>query len=387
LHRRALAGAAVLLVAALATLAAVTPASASRFIRSGIFDDGMVLYENPETTFPLLKSANTETVRVNLWWGGRPVAVADSKPAVGSDPNDLAYRWDTYDRLVLWAQITDIRVLFSITGTPNWANGGKGWNVAPTRPADLQAFATAAAARYNGTFKLADGTLLPKVQFWLAWNEPNNPIFLKPQFVRQGGRWVMQSPKDYARICNAVVRGIKAVPFVGKVACGATGPRGNNQPGTIRSSISPLPFLRGMRRWGAVGFDAYAHHPYYGTRSETPRTPPPPGRRGNAPTAVTLGNFEVLVRELTRLYGNKRIWITEYGYQTNPPDRIFGVTYAQQAAYLRQAYLYARFHPRIDLFLWFLMRDEPNLSGWQSGLLTVTGRRKPAFNAFRTMHG
>ena len=72
MRRRALAAAAVVLVAALAALAAVAPASASRFIRSGIFDDGMVLYENPETTFPLLKSANTETVRVNLWWGGRP---------------------------------------------------------------------------------------------------------------------------------------------------------------------------------------------------------------------------------------------------------------------------------------------------------------------------
>ena len=387
MRRPALATAAVLLVAALAALAAVAPATASRFIRSGIFDDGMVLYENPETTFPLLKAANTETVRVNLWWGGRPVAVADSKPTNARDPADPAYSWDTYDRLLLWARLTNVRVLFSITGTPNWANGAKGWNVAPTRPADLQAFATAAAARYNGTFVRADGTQLPKVLFWLVWNEPNNPIFLKPQFVRKAGRWEMQSPRDYAAMCNAVVRGIKSVPFSGKIGCGATAPRGNNQPGSLRASISPLPFLRGMKRWGATGFDAYAHHPYYGMKSETPRTPPPPAKRGAPATAVTLGNFEVLVRELTRLYGNKRIWITEYGYQTNPPDLLFGVTLAQQAQYLRQAYSYARFHPRIDLFLWFLMRDEPRPSGWQSGLLTVTGKRKPSFNAFRTMHG
>ena len=381
------AAAAVVLVAALAALAAVGPASASRFIRSGIYDDAMFLYENPETTFPLLKAANTETARVDLWWGGRDVAVANSKPTNATDPADPAYNWDTYDRLVLWARLTDVRLLFSILGTPNWANGGKGWNVAPTRPADLQTFATAAAVRYNGTFKRSDGTQLPKVQFWLAWNEPNNPIFLKPQFVRKAGRWQMESPKDYAAMCNAVVKGIKSVPFSGKVGCGATAPRGNNQPGTVRSSISPLPFLRGMKRWGATGFDAYAHHPYYGMKSETPRTPPPPGKHGNAPTAVTLGNFQVLVNELTRLYGNKRIWITEYGYQTNPPDTLFGVTYALQALYLRQAYTYARFHPRIDIFLWFLMRDEPRLSGWQSGLITVTGQRKPSFNAFRRMHG
>jgi hypothetical protein len=33
---------------------------------------------------------------------------------------------------------------------------------------------------------------------------------------------------------------------------------------------------------------------------------------------------------VTRLYGNKRIWITEYGYQTNPPDEFFGVSWASR---------------------------------------------------------
>jgi hypothetical protein len=374
-------------VVALAALAAATPASSSRFIRSGVFDDGLILYGDPATVFPLLKSAKTETVRVNLWWGGRPVAVAGRKPVNAADPADPAYDWATYDRTVRWARAMGIQVLFSIIGTPWWANGGKGWNVVPTRAQDLQGFATAAAARYNGRYRLADGTVLPKVQYWLVWNEPNSPVFLKPQFRRLDGRWVMQSPRDYAVMCNAVVRGIKAVPFSGKVACGGTGPRGNNQPGTSRPSISPLPFLRSMRQAGATGFDAYAHHPYYGARVETPLAPPSPGKRGSAPTAVTLGNFDVLVKELTRLYGNKRIWITEYGYQTNPPDRFLGVTYAQQAAYVRQAYRYARLHRRIDLFLWFLMRDEPDLGRWQSGLLTVSGRRKPSFAVFAGLHG
>ena len=86
-----------------------------------------------------------------------------------------------------------------------------------------------------------------------------------------------------------------------------------------------------MKKAGAKGFDAYAHHPYYGSPRETPSTPPPPGIHGNAATAITLGNFNLLVREVTRLYGNKRMWITEYGYQTNPPDRIFGVSFANQA--------------------------------------------------------
>jgi Glycosyl hydrolase catalytic core len=202
-----------------------------------------------------------------------------------------------------------------------------------------------------------------------------------------GGRWVMQSPKDYARMCNAVVRAIKSVRFSGKVACGGTGPRGNNIPGGFRASVSPLAFLRGMRQAGATGFDAYAHHPYYGQRSETPFTPPPPGKRGQPTTAVTLGNFDLFVKELTRLYGNKRIWITEYGYQTTPQDRLFGVTYAQQAEYLRQAHRFARLHRRVDLFLWFLMRDDSSPNGWQSGLTTVTNRKKPSFASFARFNG
>ena len=59
------------------------------------------------------------------------------------------------------------------------------------------------------------------------------------------------------------------------------------------------------------------------------------------------------------------------------------MTYAKQAKYLTQAVAIARRNPRIDMFLWFLLRDEPRLGGWQSGLTTVTGKRKPSFNAFR----
>ena len=48
---------------------------------------------------------------------------------------------------------------------------------------------------------------MPPVRDWLAWNEPNNPVFLTPQYRRSGGRWIVQSAKAYARICNAVYAG------------------------------------------------------------------------------------------------------------------------------------------------------------------------------------
>jgi hypothetical protein len=106
---------------------------------------------------------------------------------------------------------------------------------------------------------------------------------------------------------------------------------------------------------------------------------------GGAPTAVTFGNISDLIKVVTQLYGNKRIWITEYGYQTNPPDPLFGVSWAKQAAYLTQAFAIARKNPRIDLMLWFLLKDEPSISGWQSGLMTAAGRKKPSYAAFMRM--
>jgi len=50
---------------------------------------------------------------------------------------------------------------------------------------------------------------------------------------------------------------------------------------------------------------------------------------------------------------------------------------------MKQAFALARKNPRIDMTLWFLLRDEPSMGGWQSGLETVTGKKKPAWNAFR----
>ncbi len=131
-----------------------------------------------------------------------------------------------------------------------------------------------------------------------------------------------------------------------------------------------------MKQAGATGFDAYAHHPYPSGPSESPTMRP------KASTAVTFGNLSDLTTQLTKLYGRKPIWLDEYGYQTDPPDKGLGVSPAKQAQYLTQAVALARRNPRVTMLLWFLVRDEPQLSGWQSGLETRTGAHKPAFAAF-----
>jgi hypothetical protein len=380
----------VVAAAVVATAAVCVPAaSASRFVQVGLFDDAQFNYGDPDKVYPMLKQLNTQLIRVSLLWGG-PNGVAKRRPVNPMNPNDPAYDWSVYDRTVVYAQQYGMKVVFSIIGTPPWANAAAGVNVKPRSALDLERFAVAAARRYSGSFAARDGRTLPAVRQWLAWSEPNNPAFLRPQYRKVRGKDVIQSAIDYAQICNAIVKGIRKTSIgAQKVACGVTGPRGNNNPNSSRPAVSPLPFLRAMKRAGAKGFDAYAHHPYYGAPRETPSTPPPPGIHGNAPTAITLGNINLLIREVTRLYGSKRIWVTEYGYQTNPPDRIFGVSWANQAKYLTQAYGIVRRNPRIDMFLWFLLRDERRLvdEGWQSGLLSASGTRKPAFAAFQKLRG
>ena len=52
---------------------------------------------------------------------------------------------------------------------------------------------------------------------------------------------------------------------------------------------------------------------------------------------------------------------------------------------MREAYTIARRNPRIDMMLWFLVRDELRTTGWQSGLVSAGGRRKPAFYEFERL--
>jgi hypothetical protein len=365
--------------AAVIGLLCVASATAAPGLKGGITDSGAAYFGQPANFFPTLQELGVRLVRVHLNWGGK-LGVAKRRPREGTDFDDPAYDWRLYDRIVLQAERHGVEVLFTIFGTPPWANGGGRPTRAPRNDDRLREFAYAAATRYSGTTLRRDGVLLPRVRYWTAWNEPNLQIGLVPQWKRVGRTWVIQSAIDYARICNAVVEGIRTTMLRGqKIACGVTAARGNNNPKGAKPSVSPLAFLRAMKKAGATGFDAYAHHPYYGGPAETPATPSP-GRGG-----VTLGNIDALVSELTRLYGRKRIWLTEYGYQTNPPDNVFGVPWETQAAYVRDAFQIARAHPRIDMLLWFLLQDEPDPARWQSGLISATGEKKPAFDAFREM--
>jgi hypothetical protein len=86
--------------------------------------------------------------------------------------------------------------------------------------------------------------------------------------------------------------------------------------------------------------------------------------------------------------------MTEYGFQTNPPDPTIGVSFARQAEWLDQAAYLAYRNPRIASFAQFLLvddgpiakykADDPRYWGtFQSGLMTPQGKHKPAYESFK----
>jgi hypothetical protein len=396
--RIAFVAAALVAVAGLAVSAATaSPKKQARAQSShllvGINDEAFTLYGDPTTAFATLRALKAQVIRVNLYWGGNKWAVAKSRPTDPTDPGDPAYDWTIYDRLVRYATQYNVKVVFSILFTPSWANGGKARTVPPTNYNDLVNFSYAAAERYSGlwtapqwqqdpsnpTTKLP----LPKVNMWTAWNEPNNPAFLTPQYKRVGKTWRVESGYNYAKICNAVMAGVHS-PYLGPlpdehVACGVTDPKGNDAPATTRASVDPLTFLSAAHKYGMKAPDVYAHNPYPDIgAAESPAYVP----TGKTRRRVQIGNINNLLKLISQYYGPKHLWITEFAYQTDPPNKHFGVSYAKQAQYLTQSYAIARANPRIDMMLWFLVRDDPTKNGWKSGLATATGKKKPAWGAY-----
>ena len=287
---------------------------------------------------------------------------ARTRPDRPSNPFDPAYSFQDLDDAIRTAQEADQEVLLTLFGTPPWANGGRGPNVMPRNVSDFGAFARAIASRYSGRY-----AGFPFVRFWSVWNEPNLQLFLTPQFDARG-RSV--APRNYAKLYAAAYTGIKAASPRAVVAIGETSARGTDNPKGIRPVHSPGRFAEALAKANPrLRFDAWSHHPY-------PFTPNlAPSQRVRWPN-ITLGSLPELQANLKRWFKRESvsIWVTEYGHETRPQDA-FGVSYAKQAAYIRQAIGIATKYPFVNMFIWFVYQDDAG-QPWDSGLYTQAGLAK-----------
>ena len=357
----------LLLVCALAAAVPATALGAQR-MWVGFQDDPSFRWrEDRGYMLDRARDHNASIVRTTVYWS----RVAPVRPANAADPFDPAYRWDDLDEFVRGAQRRGLETMLTIWGTPGWANGGKGQNRAPANLADLTAFARALATRYSGRYPG-----LPFARFFTVWNESNLEQFLAPTFDTRGKP---VAPFVYAKLYRAAYAGIKAGSPQALVGIGETSPRGRDRlspsPGRLQNTLSPGLFARLLSTVRPkLRFDAWSHHPY----SELGR---PPTQRVRFPN-VNLTQLKQFERSLDTWFGrtNIPIWITEYGHETKPGEPK-GVTAPQQAAYMQQALAIARDDRRVQVFVWFIFRDDET-STWQSGLLGRDGTEKPASNAF-----
>ena len=329
---------------ALLGLALASTAAASSSVRFGIADDAW-LRTGPGTLdqrLALLDHMGVRTVRFTLRWD----EVAPTKPAAPLDPSDPAYDWAPFDAVLDGLHAHGITTVLTIWGAPGWANGNHPPNWLPQSA--LGDFAYAASKHY------------PWVHLWTIWNEPNSRMFATPV-----------SPALYVRdALNPAYSSLHRASSANVVAGGVTSPR------KTPSGLAPTTFMTGMRAAHAR-LDAYAANPYPGSSLETPTFDP--CRTCDTLTMARLGTIRA---DVTRLFGNVPLWLTEYGYQTNPPDRLLGVSPALQAKYIGEAALRVWAQPGVTMLIQFLVRDEPELGGWQSGLFTAGGAPKPSLRAF-----
>ncbi|HEY7966964.1 MAG TPA: hypothetical protein VID68_08050 [Solirubrobacteraceae bacterium] len=378
--RRANLTALLCVLAAAGAVATVAPAAFASHGETVFFEAPGSLLDvgGPQRTrtFDQLQSLGVHALRIVLYW--RDVAPRPNhrrRPSF-NQANPARYHWGNYDYLIAAAAARHWRILLTVSGpVPAWASStGDKW----TRPntSDFAQFMDAVGRHYGR-----------KVKLFSIWNEPNQPGFLRPQYV---GRTLV-SPQVYRGLFLAGYAGLKASGnFNGMtVLMGETSPVGVSS----QHVPAPLAFLRATlclnSSYRPIGHcsllpaGGWAQHPYDSSM----------GPFGNpAPDDVTISTVGRLIAALDRaaaagaIHRRLPVYITEFGVQTKPNPYV-GVSLRQQAEFDAIAERYAWSNPRIASFSQYLLRDDRpvhgHVVGSQAGLETYRGKQKPAYDGFR----
>jgi hypothetical protein len=398
---------AVVAVLALAAAALVAPgagvAAAASDTQIGMADDLLLFGHPDEAAFAVAvwRGFGVDVVRIQARWATIAPQPRAHRAPTGfhpGDPGDPHHDWGKLDRAVAMVRSQGLRVILQITGpAPVWASlyprrGNPRWK--PDRRAFAQ-FAGSVAGRYR-----AD------VDTYVVWNEPNNATSLQPQWKCRHRECAPVSPHTYRGLVRAGYPAIKAADPGAQVLIGALAPRGRRPRGT-ETPMRPLRFLREMgcvdrhlkpRAHGAckdfhpATGDGLAYNPHGGLSAPHASDP----QRDNA----RIGDLGRLERTLDALSLGIRIvattvrfdlYLTDFGYETYPPDAYHGVVPEIQGPWLAQAGFLAWRDPRVKALVHDPWRDEPLIStgagaraygGSQAGLVYADGVAKPGFYDF-----
>jgi hypothetical protein len=341
-----------------------------------------------------LQGLGVKALRVELAWHSvAPAADSSKRPNFeATNPLSPSYNWGAYDGLLAEAARLHWSVLLTVTSpVPKWATAGHNDKYLVTRPDDRQfeEFMTAVGRRYGS-----------EVSLYAIWNEPDHPQFLRPQFLPNGKP---ASPRIYRGLFQAGYEGLKAAGISKpKVLMGETAPFGFDRVNVRREGVlhdvAPLEFLRETlclnskyRMSGTCGVlpaYGYAHHAY---------TVGSPSYRPPQRDDVTIGVLSRLSSALDKaaaahaIPGRIPIYLTEYGVQSKPS--LIGVSLAKQAEYDAISEKIAWSSSRVAAFSQYLLRDDPlggppgsgvhgGVIGFQTGLETASGGRKPLYSGF-----
>ena len=412
---------------------ALVPASAnaSSYLISTMMDDDQLLYRGDETrdaTLKRMQALGVDYVRVSVLW---EVVAEDARKGSKrkrkfNPSNPRTYprtNWDRYDRLVRAANALKIGVYMNVTGPgPKWAHrrAPKGEARSTKRawkPKEKAygKFVEAVAKRYTGSYKDENDhrTILPRVQFWSLWNEPNQAGWLTPQW--EDG--VPMAPIIYRDLWYY---GRKAFEKTGHgedvILLGETAPIGDRELlRDARGHVHPKVFIRELfcvrpdgtkytgadaakrkcsrlnRLGGAFKSFAFAHHPYTKTLAPTKRD-----EDADSLTMANIGELGPLLKQVqaaSGIGGPTFSIMTEYGYETDPPDPHQGISPKLQAEYINLGEYIAYKDPTIIGQAQFLLRDTPPRKGekknsrkywftYQSGLFNINGSPKPSATAY-----
>jgi hypothetical protein len=423
-----------------AVLIAPTPAAASTR-QLAMFEEDMRLLSDPSGTIRTLRELGVSTVRLFVHWSWiapHPNSRARPRHFDAADPSAYpANNWAPYDAVIEQAHRAGIQIELLVSGpAPRWATGRdapRGALYGQWKPSASQygQFVDALGTRYGGNYRpRASSAVLPRVSFWEIWNEANFGENLAPQATH--GSRVPSSPRIYRGLLDAAWSALGRTGHGGDtVLIGSLSPRGFNGPPSPRfpeglpgnfSTSKPLQFIRALYcvdsgyrqlRGGAaaaVGCPASAsgsrrfrgQHPGlfrahgFGIHPYPYNLPPTRADSyGRDPDVVEFSLLSRLTRTLDRLQRIYRsparpsIYNTEYGYITDPPNRSthYGSHFlspAKAAAYINWAEYLSWRNPRLASYMQYLLFDpRPHQSGFATGLITSSGRVKPAYYAYR----